>query len=123
MLQTLAEESVSLASSTPYKSKVKKLCVEEIVVSSKKHDESELEEGELRDSRLTNATVNEYTFRSTSWVELLEEEEAERGDMQVSYSVFIVYTCNHVQKCQIHVPVFTLFLFEFCVFFTFALCI
>lgn len=82
----MAEESISsLASSTPYKSK--KLCVEEIVVSSKKLDESELEEGELRDSRLTNTTVNDYTFRSTSWVELLEENS---NDMQVRF-LYLLY--------------------------------
>lgn len=83
--QTLAEESVSLASSTPYKSKVKRENHEEIVVCCVKDEESELEEGELQDSKVTNASFHEYTFKSTSWVELLDDEESK--EMQVCVCV------------------------------------
>lgn len=84
-IQTLAEESVSLASSTPYKSKVKRESHEEIVVCCVKDEESELEEGELQDSKVTNASFHEYTFKSTSWVELLDDEDSK--EMQVCVCV------------------------------------
>ncbi|XP_063706708.1 histone RNA hairpin-binding protein [Culicoides brevitarsis] len=85
MATLAASESITLPSSTPYKSKVKVVALDEIVVHAEKLDESELEEGELRDSRITNLTnVSEYTFRQQSWVELLEEDEEKSEDMQRS---------------------------------------
>lgn len=92
--KTLAEES--LASSTPYKSKARATVNEEkenIVISNQKFDESELEEGELRDSRLTNASFHEYTVKTESWVEILEEDER-REKMQVCVSIYVrMYVC------------------------------
>lgn len=85
-----------MVSSSPYKSKVKISTDEKIVVCCEKQEESELEEGELEDSTLINASFHEYTFKSTSWVEILEEEE--REDMQVLYKTILCVVCvGHIR--------------------------
>uniref|UniRef100_A0A336MRV0 CSON004148 protein n=1 Tax=Culicoides sonorensis TaxID=179676 RepID=A0A336MRV0_CULSO len=90
-MAALAEENLSLSSSTPYKSKAKKLKTEEgdeISVETKnKLEESELEEGEIKDSSIVTASFHEYTFKSASWVDILDEEEEnnmQRSNLKLS---------------------------------------